>query len=111
MAELIPYMFLILAAGLAGISMRMMLEYKKRAARFERDTVKIRRRRDEHVTVTEELEVKIKELEGQIEKNQTDLTALQMQQREATTHLTELEEKQERLSPSSRRVETDREQE
>jgi TolA-binding protein len=110
MTELIPYVFLILAAGLAGICMRMMLEYKKRAARFERDNLKIRRRRDEHVKVVEELEGKIKELENQIDKNQTDLTSLQMIQREATTHLTELEEKQERLNPSSRRVATDREQ-
>ena len=30
MVVLIPYMFLILAVGLAGISMRMMLDYKKR---------------------------------------------------------------------------------
>ncbi len=110
MTELIPYMFLILAAGLGGISMRMMLEYKKRAARFEREHVKIRRRRDEHVAVIEEQEAKIKQMEGEIEKDQTALTELQMQQREATTRLTELEEIQERLSPSSRRVETDREQ-
>ena len=110
MVELIPYMFLILAAGLAGISMRMMLDYKKRAARFEREHAKIHRRRDGHVAIVEEQEAKIKEMEGKIEKDQPALTQLQMQQREATTRLTDLEEKQERLSPSSRRVETDREQ-
>jgi len=111
MTELIPYMFLILSAGLAGISMRMMLEYKKRAARFEREHMKIRRRRDGHLVVIEELEGKIEGMESEIAKDQATLTALQMQQKEMTMFLTELEEKQERLNPSSRRVETDREQE
>ena len=49
-------------------------------------------------------------MEADIEKDQQALTKLQMQQREATTQLTELEEQHERHHPSARRVETDREE-
>lgn len=55
------------------------MDYKKRAARFEREHAKIRRRRDGHVAIVEEQEAKIKEMEGKIEKDQTALTQLQMQ--------------------------------
>ena len=107
MVELIPFAFLILGAGMAGISMKMMLEYKKRAARFERENFSIRRSKDKHLAAIEKDEAKVKELEEKIAKDQIALAALQLQQREATTLLNELEEKDERLHPSSRRIETD----
>jgi TolA-binding protein len=110
MTEFLPFVFLILAAGLLGISMKMMLEYKKRAARFERENIAIRRRRDKHLAVIEENAAKAELMEGEIEKDQTRLTALQLQQRETTTRLTDLEATHERLHPASRKIETDREE-
>jgi len=110
MVELIPFAFLILGAGMAGISMKIMLEYKKRAARFERENFSIRRSKDKHLAAIEKDEAKVKELEEKIAKDQIALAALQLQQREATTLLNELEEKDERLHPSSRRIETDKEE-
>lgn len=107
MVELIPFAFLILGAGMAGISMKMMLEHKKRAARFERENFSTRRSKDKHLAAIEKDQAKVKELEEKIAKDQIALAALQLQQREATTHLNELEEKDERLHPSSRRIETD----
>ena len=61
----------------------------------------------------EELEparAKAELMEGEIEKDQTRLTALQLQQRETTTRLTDLEATHERLHPASRKIETDREE-
>ena len=110
MTEFLPFVFLILAAGLLGISMKMMLEYKKQAARFERQNIAICRRRDKHLAVIEENEAKVKLMEGEIEQDQGRLTALQLQQRETTTRLTDLEAMHERLHPASRKITTDREE-
>ena len=107
MVALIPYLFLILAAGLAGVSMRFMLELKKQTVLYERQQYSVRRRRDEHLRIVEEHEARIVTMEGDIEKYQTELANLQNQLKEATVHLTALEEKEERAHPSERRIDMD----
>ena len=107
MMELVPYLFLLLAAGLAGISMRFMLELKKKTLLFERQHQAVRRRLDEHLRIIQEQETKAEAMETDLGKYQTDLANLQMQHKEAATHLTELEAKEERRHPSDRRIDMD----
>lgn len=111
MMELAPYLFLLLAAGLAGISMRFMLELKKKSLMFERQQQTVRRRLEEHQRILEGFGDKIATMEGDLEKSQADLASLQMQHKEAATHLTELEAKEERRHPSGRRIDMDAEEE
>ncbi len=104
MMELAPYLFLLLAVGLAGTSMRFVLELKKHTLVYERHQAAVRRRIDEHLSIIQDFETKIETIEADLEKYQGELADLQLQHKEATTHLNDLEAKEERLHPTERRI-------